>query len=56
MTRRRLSGRGLGWSLGFPLAGGAALAAFMHWSQQHWWVGPAVLAALALLLFALWHW
>lgn len=49
-------GRRLAWSAGFPLAGGAAMAWFVDWSEQHWWVGPSVMAALALLLLLLWHW
>ncbi len=40
-------------SLGFPLAGGAALAAFVVYSAQYWWVGPAVLVSLVLAVLVL---
>lgn len=56
MRRRGPLGERLLRSAGFSLAGGAGFALFATWSTQHWWVGPAVIGALALVLAALWHW
>lgn len=56
MRRRGPIVERLARSAGFSLAGGAALAYFMHWSQSHWWVGPAVGGVLALALTVLWGW
>jgi hypothetical protein len=56
VRRARDVKRRLVWSAGFPLAGGAGVTWFVHWSQQHWWAGPSVVAAVVLVLLVLWHW
>jgi len=40
-------------SAGLPLAGGAALTVLVAATQNVWWVGPAMLAVLALVVFVL---
>lgn len=40
-------------SLGFPLAGGAAIAVVVVFSQAYWWVGPAAFVAVVLAVLVL---
>lgn len=56
MRTRGTLGQRLVRSAGIPLAGGAAMTAFIAWSAGHWWVGPSVVGAVVLGLAALWRW